>query len=56
MLSEEERCPDTAIAQSAVSERLVKVKINAATLAIMDDEIPGTIAGPRVDAIDSLIA
>jgi len=56
MLGEEERCPDAAIVQSAISERLVQVKINAATVAVMDDEVPGTIAGPRMDAIDSLRA
>jgi hypothetical protein len=50
MLGEEERCPDAAIVQSAISERLVQVKINAATVAVVDDEVPGTIAGPRVDA------
>lgn len=55
MGGEQERCVDAAIVQSAVAERLVQVKIDATTVTVTHDEVPGTIAGPRVNSIDSLV-
>src|SRR3954453_12249769 len=55
MGGEQERCVDAAIVQSAVAERLVQVKIDATTVTVPQGEVPGRIAGPRMNPIDPLI-
>ncbi|WP_241998781.1 hypothetical protein [Kribbella sp. VKM Ac-2569] len=52
---EQERRVDAAVVESAVAQGLVEVKIYATTVAIMQDEVPRTVAGPGVEPIDSLI-
>ena len=54
MVGEHERRLDAAIVQPAATQRLVHVKIHATTVAVMEDEVPRTVAGPRVDPIDAL--
>src|SRR3954452_22403122 len=54
LFAEDERCIDAAIVQSARSERLVHMKVYSATGPVVQDEVPGTVAGPRVDPIDSV--
>ena len=55
MVGEREGCVDTAIVQSAISQCLVHVKIHSSTVAVMQNEVPGSVARPWVDPIDSLV-
>jgi hypothetical protein len=55
LLAEQERCVDAAVVQPAVAERLVEVKIYTSSETVVQDEVPRTIAGPRMDPIDSLL-
>jgi hypothetical protein len=54
LVGEVERRADAAVAESTLAQRLVGVKIRATTVAVVQDEVPWPVAGPRVDPIDAL--
>lgn len=54
LAGEQERRVETAIVEPAVAQSLVEVKVYATTVPVVQDEIPGAVAGPGVDPIDSL--
>jgi hypothetical protein len=55
MAGEDERRLDAAVVQPAVAERLVQVQIDSTGVAVMQYEVPGPVAGPRMDPIESLV-
>jgi hypothetical protein len=45
--------PNPAVVQLIGREGFIEVQVDTSTSAVMDHEVPGAIASPRIEAIDS---